>query len=223
MMILKTKACRCLTFVPLMVFLVLAAAPAAQAEYQDSYYNHSGKTLFSVRFDFGGQQELSHQELRTTQKDSFIGFGLGFVNAYWTDVQWGLDVGYQRYKADLLGVSKFDMLHEVDFQGGFRYLPIYATFGIGKMAFRLTASALGGYAMMIPAGYSLGGKFTAMLTAGLWISSKDSGSGLLLEVVYRPFKSSLKLTDDRDVYQGLVNKEGSFCFRIGWLFGTPGG
>jgi hypothetical protein len=171
-----------------------------------------------VHFEFLGKQEILHQEWQTTQKDSYIGFGLGLISARDTDFQFESNLAYERYKADLIGIPDLDNVGRFDIQVGGRYLPRYPTFGLSRMAVRLTFSALAGAGLVFPGSYDMAYDLSMILTAGLMISSGDNPSGFLVEFIYRPLESSLKV-NSLDAYLGKLILKPAWGLRIAWIFG----
>jgi hypothetical protein len=209
------------------LFIVLWAVPPVRAQepirieitevpYRPVY------AFLRVHFEFAGKQEFLHQEWQTTQKDDFMGFGIGLISAKDSDIQFESNISYQRYKSNLLGVPDFDMLHELDIQLGGRFFPRYPTFGLGKIPVRLTFSALGGIGLLMPNGYDIKYDLSVLLSAGLMISSGSNASGFLIEVVYRPLTTSFKLDTAEGAYLGMIDKKPSIGIRLAWLFAPSG-
>jgi hypothetical protein len=177
--------------------------------------------LLRVHFEFAGRQDIFRQEGQLAQKDFFIGFGAGLISARNSDVQFETNISYERFKADKLGFSGLNTVHELDLQLGGRYFPCYPTFRMGRIPVRLTFSALGGLGWYFPSSYSDVLDFSMILTAGLAVSSGDSASGFLVELIYRPLETNLAVeTIEAGAFGALVMKP-SFSIRIAWLFG-PG-
>ncbi|MBN2199319.1 MAG: hypothetical protein JW747_05655 [Candidatus Aminicenantes bacterium] len=177
-----------------------------------------------IHFEFIGKQEIVHQEWQTSQKDGYLGFGLGLISARDTDFQYESNLSYERYKTDLIGIPDLDYVSQFNFQIGGRYLPRYPTFGIGRMAARLTFSALGGAGLIFPGSYDMGYELSMILAAGLMISSGDNPSGILIEFVYRPLESGFKVNSWQEsaldeVYWGKLIKKPAWGIRIAWIFG----
>jgi opacity protein-like surface antigen len=204
-------------------FLAVAAPAAAQdpirieiteVPYQKPY------AFLRAHFEFGGKQELYHEDWGTAQKDPFIGFGVGLISARPSDIQFESNFSYQRYKMDGLGVPGASLLHELDMQVGGRYYPRYPTFGLGKTPVRLTFSALAGVGWVFPSGLDDVFGLSMLLTAGLSISSGSHASGVLLEFVYRPLGNTFGVTKAVDMADyGRLTQKPAFGFRIAWLFG----
>ena len=171
-----------------------------------------------IHFEFLGKQEIFHEEWLTSQKDPYIGFGLGLISARAGDIQFESNISYERYKADKIGVPDLDTVSQFDFQAGGRYFPRYPTFGLGRTAVRVTFSALAGLGIVFPGSYDLTLGLSMMMTAGLMVTSGDNPSGFLVEFVYRPLESGFK-AENLDGYFGKLTMKPSWGIRIAWLFG----
>jgi hypothetical protein len=175
--------------------------------------------LLRVHFEFAGRQEIFHQEGQTFQEDPFIGFGAGLISARNSAVQFETNIGYERFKAGKLGFPGLNLVHELDLQLGGRYFPRYPTFRLGRTPVRLTFSTLAGLGWYFPSSYSDVLGLSMILTAGLAVSSGDSASGFLIELIYRPLEANFAVeTIEAGVFGTLVMKP-AFGIRIAWLFG----
>lgn len=204
--------------------LLLPAPARAQIEIEITEVPYRPVYAFlRAHFEFGGKQEILHQEWLTNQKDSFIGFGIGLISAKRSDIQFESNISYERFKVDKIGIGDLRSLSELDIQLGGRYLPRFPTFGLGRIPVRLTFSALAGLGLFFAGSYDITTmEMSMILTGGLMISSGDSGSGFLLEFIYRPLEPNLKVSGIGGPDYGTLALKPSFGFRVAWLFG-PGG
>jgi len=201
--------------------LVLSAPARAQKQIEVEITEVPYRPVHAflrVHFEFLGKQEITHQEWLTSQKDSYLGFGLGLISARDTDIQFETNLSYERYKADKIGVPDLDLVSQFDIQLGGRYFPRFPTFGLGRTPVRLTFSALAGVGLIFPGSYDMAYELSMVITAGLMISSGDNPSGFLLEFVYRPLESDFK-AQNADGYFGKLVKKPAWGIRIAWLFG----
>ena len=140
------------------------------------------------------------------------------ISARNSDLQLESNISYERFKTDKLLLPDLTTLHELEVQLGGRFLPRYPTFGLGKIPVRLTFSALGGLGWMFPGPYNFIFDVSMILTAGLHISSGDNPSGFLIEAIYRPLASTLKMENLDDGSFWNVSKKPCVGIRIAWLF-----
>ena len=85
-------------------------------------------------------------------------------------------------------------------------------------------SALAGICMFFAGDYDVSGiDMSMILTGGMMISSGRSGSGFLIEAVYRPLEPKLKVQDIYGSYFGTLALKPSFGLRVAFLFGPGSG
>lgn len=170
-----------------------------------------------LSFEFSGQQEIVDKASLVSQKDSQLGFNLGFFTAVQEDVRVEGIFGYRRLNAEQIGYG-LENISDFSFHFGGRYYPNNPTFSLGKIPIRLTFSALGGINWLTAGPVQSVFPFSALLSAGLSISSRSSRSGLLIEFVYRPISMDMKLMDESSVLMGTLLIKSSWCISIAWLF-----
>jgi hypothetical protein len=166
--------------------------------------------------DFSGQQNIVDKASLVSQEDSLLGFNLAVLGGVWRDIKASFEFSYCRRKAEQIGYG-ISNISEFSMRVGGRYYTPYPTFSLGQTGVRLTFSALGGFSLLSPAGFSSDFQFTARLSGGLSIDVGESAA-VLIEFVYRPVSMEMELRDDLGTLFGTLLVKPSWCISVGFVF-----
>lgn len=171
-----------------------------------------------VHVELFGQENIARRYTGVTQKDAYVGVGVGLLAGYPGSFKWQIGISYERFPADKMDLSTASSLNFFDLQVGFRFFPQLPTIGLGRFPVRLTASAMAGGSMISAGQWTPVLKPTATLTAGLAFSYGDNPWGLLVEFIYRPLSMNLTLTGVSNMLAAHLAVNPSWAIRFSWLF-----
>jgi hypothetical protein len=208
-------------FIPAFVLIALALSAAAQdsAPVPIGQVPYRPVLMFlPVHVELLGKENISNPDKGFTQKDSFLGFGVGMLAGYPGSIKWLISVSYERFPAKNLALESVNTLSVVDLQVGVRYFPQLPTFGVGRFPVRLTLSAQAGGSLVDAGNWTPLIKPAATLSAGLAFSYEDNPWGLMVEFIYRPLSMKLNLTGVSDLMTSHLTINPSWAIRFSWLF-----
>lgn len=215
------------SLVPALAILVLVVSCAAQESAQESAPVPVSRLpyrpvlmFFPVHVEMFGREDIVRLATGVTQKDTYLGAGVGLVAGYPGSLKWQIGISYERFPAKAMGLSTVNNFDVVDLQAGFRYFPQLPTIALWRFPVRLTFSAMAGGSMISAGDWTPALKPTATLTAGLAFSYMDNPWGLMVEFIYRPLSMNLNLTGVSDLVISHLAIHPSWAIRFSWFFSS---